>query len=265
MWPRALPDACLAGALCLALMLMPTPADGVGVDQSEAARRDAELTALMNAADLPAHLRQEAARIQSARQSVNSRTGQLNQELQALRQEGQRYNSQCRGQLSPPEASSCRSWRSRLESRDQQFRSASQSHSNEAARVDAEYRRFRGEVQAYRAAQQGADQGSWHQAWSRGRQDALNCSPSNAHGHCSGVGGDYASCQDGYSTGFQDGSGLREQRLQQAYQLGNQHGATGRENQSFGHPDAQGPCRIQWIQRYDQGHFEGRQGGGDGG
>jgi len=32
----------------------------------------------------------------------------------------------------------------------------------------------------------------------------------------------------------------------------------GKKNQSFNHPDAEGPCRVKWIESYNRGYFVGK-------
>ena len=227
------------------------------ISKVEAMRRDAELNQWMNDATLSNALRDEAARVQSARSAVNDRGSRFGQMVQAHKLSGDQYNDGCTGRpLTQSERVSCnqrlaslKSERSRLDSEHMQLQ-------RDASSVNADYKALRRDVQSHLAAQAGADQKSWHVAWSQGRQDAIDCSPVNAHGYCSNSGSDYASCQHGYSQGFADGATTRDQMLDRAYALGKRAAQDGKENSSFNHSDAQGACRTQWVQEFNRGYFE---------
>ena len=223
-------------------------------------QREASLNDWLNDSDLPQHLRAEASRIQSARNAVNNRGSQLGQKWQAFRSDVDRYNSNCAGRhmTSQGDKSRCENLRSSLESNRARLDSEGSSLRSAAAPIHTDYQALHGAVQSHRAAQSGADQESWHTAWSKGREDAIGCYPVNAHGYCSGAGGDYTSCQDGYNNGFSDGTGSRDQTLERAFALGKNAAEAGKDNGGFSHPDGQGPCRTQWVQEYNRGHFEGR-------
>ena len=243
----------------IACLCLVPPASGQ-ISQAEGMQREANLNEWLNDSDLPQHLRAEASRIQSARHAVNSRGSQLGQKWQSFRSDVDRYNSNCAGRrmTTQSEKNSCENLRSNLNSNRARLQSEGSGIQSAAAPVSSAYESLRGAVQSHRAAQSGADQQSWHAAWSKGRADAIGCYPVNAHGYCSGAGGDYTSCQDGYSNGFNDGAASRDQNLERAYAQGMHAAEAGQENAGFGHPDGQGSCRTQWVQEYNRGHFEGR-------
>ena len=232
------------------VLLLPHGADAQG--DAASAQRDAQMQA-WSQQDLSASLRAELEQLWSERQAHNAWVAAFRQHFQQLVSD---FNNSCVGQrLDASAQASCRSKRQTLEQEQESGRQSAGAATALISRYDDLGRRIEG----YLAGQRGADQASWETAWQRARMDAVSCSPSNGHGYCSGAGGDYASCQDGYARGFQDGAGARDLRLQRAYDLGHAQGAAGEENVAFNHPDASGSCRIQWVQEYNRGHFDGAQ------
>ncbi len=234
---------------CLILVL---PRGAVAQGDAASSQRDAQMQA-WSQQDLSTSLRAELEALYSERQTHNSRVASFRQHFQQLVGD---YNSSCVGQrLDASAQARCRSKRQTLE----QEQANGAEFPQLAAALISRYDDLARQIESHLAANRGADQASWETAWQRARTDALSCSPSNGHGYCSGAGGDYASCQDGYARGFQDGAGARDLRLQRAYDIGHTHGAAGEENVAFNHPDASGSCRIQWVQEYNRGHFDGGQ------
>lgn len=228
---------------------------------ADPAGRGSQLDAWMADPDLSPQLRQRAAQLQSQRESHNVRVTSVADRLNDVRRRWESKAQTCQGRLSAAQRSSCDSAFASLRSEHDRHRSAMDGLMPAYNAIVSAFSALQRDVQAYRAAQRGADQRSWDAAWSKGREDARGCYPQNGHGYCSGAGGDYASCSDGYAAGFNDGAGVRDQVLERAYQLGRADAAAGRENASFDHPEARGSCRIQWVEHYDRGHFDGRSGG----
>ncbi len=61
-----------------------------------------------------------------------------------------------------------------------------------------------------------------------------------------------------YQDGFASGDKQRELRMEAAYRIGVAAVYSDEGDDAFNHPDAQGPCRIQWTQAYNRGHFQGK-------
>ena len=96
-------------------------------------------------------------------------------------------------------------------------------------------------------------------AWEKGLLDAEQCYPSNTFGYCAMVTpAEYENCVKGYQDGFASGDKQRELRMEAAYRIGVAAVYSDEGDDAFNHPDAQGPCRIQWTQAYNRGHFQGK-------
>jgi len=224
-------------------------------------QRDAQMQA-WSRQDLSPSLRAELEAMYSQRQAHNAMVANSSQGWQQFRNNVDSYNNSCgRAATSRPSPTECLSRRRDLDRQKAELDSKGAGYARAAAALIARYNDLARRIESYLATQRGADQGSWETAWKKGRTDAVSCSPSNGHGYCSGAGGDYSSCQDGYTRGFTDGAAVRDLAMQRAYEVGRAAGAGGEENASFNHPDAAGSCRISWVQEYNRGHLDGRQSG----
>ena len=97
-------------------------------------------------------------------------------------------------------------------------------------------------------------------AYTKGFQDASGCYSQNAGPTCTGAGADQQqACVADYRAGFELGDKQRAMAMQEAYQAGQQAGASGGLANGASDPRAQGPCRTQWIEAYNRGHFQGKQ------
>lgn len=246
----------------LFFLVLLLPSSVAAQSEAAAAQRDARMQA-WSQQDLSPSLRAELEALYSQRQAHNANVAIRSQRWQQFRRNIDSYNSRCSsaatGTLSA--ARECIRKRQALEREQSELEPAGAGYASAAAALIARYDNLSRRIESYLATQRGADQGSWETAWQKGRTDAVSCSPSNGHGYCSGAGGDYSSCQDGYTRGFTDGSAVRDLAMQRAYEIGRSTGAAGEENESFNHPDAAGSCRISWVQEYNRGHLDGRQSG----
>lgn len=92
-------------------------------------------------------------------------------------------------------------------------------------------------------------------AFNKGYTDGSQCYSSSAGNHCAGAQGNiHAQCMTNYNSGYRNGEALKRILLQQAREAGVLDKAQGRRNGSFTHPMAQGPCRVQWIESYNEGY-----------
>jgi len=97
-------------------------------------------------------------------------------------------------------------------------------------------------------------------AYTKGFQEASGCYSQNAGPACTGASADQQqACVADYRAGFELGDKQREMAMQEAYQAGQQAGASGGLANGASDPRAQGPCRTQWVESYNRGHFQGEQ------
>ena len=95
-------------------------------------------------------------------------------------------------------------------------------------------------------------------AYSRGFADASQCYSQNAGPYCTGVSRDqWESCLSDYRAGFTGGDKQRKQLMADAFQTGRHAGEIGEPANGASDPRAEGACRVQWIETYNRGHFEG--------
>lgn len=97
------------------------------------------------------------------------------------------------------------------------------------------------------------------QHFTKGFEDADGCYPQNAFGHCAAVKPEEQSaCTNDYRAGFEVGDKRRVLVMDEAYRAGERAGKTGERNGGFTDARAQGPCRLQWIETYNRGYFQGQ-------
>ena len=95
--------------------------------------------------------------------------------------------------------------------------------------------------------------------FAKGFKDASECYAQNAGPYCMGVAADQQhACVTDYRAGYQVGDKQRTQLMQEASRAGQNAGARGEAANAASNPGAQGPCRVQWIEVYNQGYFQGR-------
>jgi len=97
-------------------------------------------------------------------------------------------------------------------------------------------------------------------AYTKGFKDASGCYSQNAGPSCTDAGADQQqACVADYRAGFELGDKQRAMAMQEAYQAGQLAGARGGPANGAADPRAQGPCRTQWVEIYNRGHFQGKQ------
>lgn len=94
------------------------------------------------------------------------------------------------------------------------------------------------------------------EAYTKGFEHASRCISQNTASVC--VAGQPQTCAADYRTGYDLGSKQRELVLREAYQAGQSAGARGELSNGGADERAQGPCRLDWIQSYNRGHWQGK-------
>lgn len=93
------------------------------------------------------------------------------------------------------------------------------------------------------------------QAWSLGHTDGIGCHSQNAGVRCSAAANDEVdTCLKEYRVGYGVGEKIKNMKLDLAHQRGRDHKAKGAVSAAASQPEATGPCRIEWIQRYNNGY-----------
>lgn len=96
-------------------------------------------------------------------------------------------------------------------------------------------------------------------AFTKGYDDASQCYSQNSGSCCAGLAGEeWQACLTGYRAGFQVGDKERQLLMQQAWQAGKLAAAKGELANGASDPLADGPCRVEWIQTYNKGYFQGK-------
>lgn len=94
------------------------------------------------------------------------------------------------------------------------------------------------------------------EAYTKGFEHASQCISQNAAAVC--IAGQPQTCAADYRTGYDLGSKQRELVLREAYQAGQSAGERGELSNGGADERAQGPCRLDWIQSYNRGHWQGK-------
>lgn len=99
-------------------------------------------------------------------------------------------------------------------------------------------------------------EGQQSASFQKGLRDASQCFESNAQVYClSAPAKQQHKCVETYTAGFNSGMEYQKMLLNGASYYGKKDKEDGKSNQSFNHPDANGPCRVKWIERYNSGYF----------
>ena len=102
--------------------------------------------------------------------------------------------------------------------------------------------------------------GKKRESYTKGFEHASQCFSQNAGPACAGVTADQQqACVADYRGGYDAGSIQRTLVLQEAFQAGRDAAARAELANGASDPRAQGPCRIEWVQNYNRGHFQGKQ------
>ncbi|HVO67414.1 MAG TPA: hypothetical protein VMT12_13140 [Syntrophales bacterium] len=93
----------------------------------------------------------------------------------------------------------------------------------------------------------------------KGYRDASECYESSRQVSClSASPKGREKCVALYDAGYKAGMFYQEKMMEAAFTYGKTDGGDGKKNQSFNHPDAKGPCRVKWIESYNDGYFKGK-------
>jgi len=96
-------------------------------------------------------------------------------------------------------------------------------------------------------------------AFSKGFEHASKCISQNAGSSCAGATAEQQQdCVADYRAGYDSGSQQNSLVLQEAYRAGQGAAARGELANAASDQRAQGPCRIEWIESYNRGHFQGK-------
>jgi hypothetical protein len=96
-------------------------------------------------------------------------------------------------------------------------------------------------------------------AYSKGFEHASQCISQNAGSSCAGVTAEQQqACVADYRAGYDSGSQQKALVLQEAYQAGRSAASRGELANAASDQRAQGQCRIEWIESYNRGHFQGK-------
>ena len=105
-------------------------------------------------------------------------------------------------------------------------------------------------------AQETAQKSSFY---SKGYEHASQCISQNAGPACAGVSAEQMqSCLDDYRAGYDVGSRLKTAILSEAFQAGLAAGSNGELANAASDSRSVGPCRTEWIENYNRGHFQGK-------
>ncbi len=94
------------------------------------------------------------------------------------------------------------------------------------------------------------------QAFNQGFEHASSCISENSGTACAGS--TSPTCHSDYKAGFSAGNIKYKLIMQQAFQEGKAAGAKKEPMNGGASANAEGPCRYQWIQQYNKGHWAGR-------
>lgn len=95
--------------------------------------------------------------------------------------------------------------------------------------------------------------------FTQGFERASQCYSQDSGLYCTGVAVEQQqACLADYRSGYEVGQKQRERLMQEAMQAGHLAGGRGELANGASNPLADGPCRVEWIQTYNQGYFQGR-------
>ena len=91
-------------------------------------------------------------------------------------------------------------------------------------------------------------------AYQHGVIEGSACMSANAAAYCAS--NNVANCADKYMTGYRVGERAMEAKLRAAYAVGQQTRSNGGSSfTGFNHPNAVGPCRVKWLESFNDGYF----------
>lgn len=95
--------------------------------------------------------------------------------------------------------------------------------------------------------------------FTQGYNDASQCFSQNAGPRCSGVATEQMeACLTDYRAGYGEGDKQRIRLMTEARRVGQLAGERDEPANGASNPLADGPCRVEWIKTYNDGHFQGK-------
>lgn len=95
--------------------------------------------------------------------------------------------------------------------------------------------------------------------FTKGFEAASQCFSQNSGPACTDVAADQGlRCIEDYRAGYSAGEIEQKLVLAEAFRLGEYAGKTAQPANGFSDPRANGPCRVQWLETYNQGYFQGK-------
>jgi hypothetical protein len=94
------------------------------------------------------------------------------------------------------------------------------------------------------------------QAFDKGFEHASSCISQNSGAACGGSTSE--TCIADYRAGYDAGKKKYNFLMEEAFLEGKRAGEKGEALNGASSPNANGPCRIEWIQQYDRGHWAGQ-------
>ncbi len=95
--------------------------------------------------------------------------------------------------------------------------------------------------------------------YGRGFEHASQCFSQNSSVCTAAPADQQQTCIDDYRAGYSAGDKKRLVVMEEAFRAGERDGGKDTRNSSFADPRAEGPCRVNWIESYDRGYFQGSQ------
>ncbi len=95
--------------------------------------------------------------------------------------------------------------------------------------------------------------------YTKGFEHASQCISQNAGSACSGATAEQQqNCISDYRAGYDGGNRQKNLTMEEAFQAGLAAGSRGVLANGASNERATGPCRLEWIESYNRGHFDGK-------
>lgn len=95
--------------------------------------------------------------------------------------------------------------------------------------------------------------------YSKGYEHASSCISQNSGTACAGVtAAEQQHCVSDYNAGYSNGTKKRNLDMDEALRIGEADGAKGALANGPANAKASGPCRVEWIETYNRGYFNGK-------
>jgi hypothetical protein len=250
----ALADAAFSGALGLPTEVpVPSSTRAIKLPDSEAPRvqsvREAYRGAVEKSSEAYADVVQARQRAQAAQLALDQARSELNAAREAFMQ-GKKARRKAEQTLVVHKLAQAKQAEQEHEEAQQRV-GAAQAHLDQAAAANAQ------------AAQAVFDLLEFvrglarhpNSAYQRGVIEGSACMTANAADYCAAH-PEENFCADKYMTGYRVGERGMEAKLRAAYDVGRATRASGGSSfAGFNHPNAVGPCRVKWLESFNNGFF----------